>query len=175
MFCGVVVALRYPILLAWIAAAVAATLYLPALATSGGLGGLIPAGSPAAKAEADAAKLFGEPLASAEVAVVQRDPAAFPLPVQAAAAEHAAAVDHGEVQGIRGLAGALPVANTAGRFPGSRERSTTIITFLFFRPGTSIGAQTAGAQTYARRYLTAPQDHLVGVTGSVPAEPRRAN
>ncbi len=170
MFGGVVVALRYPILLAWIAAAAAVTLYMPALTTSGGLGGLIPAGSPAAKAEADAAKLFGEPLASAGVAVVQRNPARFPLPVQAAAAERAVAADHGDVRGIPGLAGALPVANTAERFPGSRERSTTVITFLFFRPGTSAGAQTAGAQAYARRYSSAPQDHLVGVTGTVPAD-----
>jgi putative drug exporter of the RND superfamily len=170
MFGGVVVALRYPILLAWLAAAVAATVYLPALTSSGSLAGLIPAGSPAAKAEADAAKLFGEPLASAGVAVVQRDPARFPLPVQAAVAERAVAVDQGDVRRIPGLAGALPVANTAGRFPGSREWSTTIVTFLFFRPGTSAGAQTAGAQTYARRYLSAQQDHLVGVTGSVPAE-----
>jgi len=53
MFGGVVVALRYPILLAWIAAAVAATLYMPTLTASGGLGGLIPAGSPATKAEVD--------------------------------------------------------------------------------------------------------------------------
>ena len=29
----------------------------------------------------------------------------------------------------RALAAAVPVANTAGAFPGSRERSTTIITF----------------------------------------------
>jgi hypothetical protein len=45
------------------------------------------------------------------------------------------------VTGIAGLAGALPVANTDGRFPGSRERSTTIITFLYFRPGITIARQ----------------------------------
>jgi putative drug exporter of the RND superfamily len=174
MFGGVVVALRYPILLAWIAAAVAASLYLPGITSSGGLGGLIPAGSPAAKAEVDATKLFGVPLASAEVAVVQRNPARFPLQVQAASAARAAAVDQGHTRGIPGLEGALPVAHTAGLFPGSRERSTTIVTFLFFRPETSIGAQTAGAHTYARRYLSAPQDHLVGSPGPLPPGTRRA-
>ena len=110
MFGGVVVALRYPILLAWIATAVAATLYLPALTSSGGLGGLIPSGSPAARAEVDAAKLFGVPLASAEVAVVQRNPARFPLRVQAASAARAVAVDQGHIRGIPGLKGALLVA-----------------------------------------------------------------
>ena len=175
MFGGVVVALRYPILLAWIAAAVAATLYMPSLTSSGGLGGLVPPGSPAAKAEVDATKLFGVPLASAEVAVVQRDPARFPLQVQASSVARAVAVDQGHIRGITGLEGALPVANTAGRFPGSRERSTTIVTFLFFRPSTSIGAQTAGAQTYARRYLSAPQYHLAGVTGSAPARNAQGN
>ena len=76
--------------------------------------------------------------------------------------------------GIAGLAGAVPVSNLARAFPGSRERSTTIITFLFFRPGTSIAAQAAGGQAYARRYLSGPGDHLVGVTGARASATRRA-
>ena len=65
----------------------------------------------------------------------------------------------------------MPVPNTVdpatgAQFPGSRERSTTIVTFLYFRPGTSFAAQTAGARQYARQY--APS-HFVGVTGVVPA------
>jgi uncharacterized membrane protein YdfJ with MMPL/SSD domain len=79
-------------------------------------------------------------------------------------------VDTGHATRIPGLAAAVPVANTAGAFPGSRERSTTIITFLYFRPGTSIGAQTAGGQAYARRYAGAAADHLAGVTGAAPAQ-----
>lgn len=82
VFAAIVVALRFPILIGWIAAAVAATLFLPGIAASGGIGGLIPPGSPALKAEADAARLFGEPLASAQVAVVQRDPGRFPPSVE---------------------------------------------------------------------------------------------
>ncbi|HEX5300836.1 MAG TPA: MMPL family transporter [Streptosporangiaceae bacterium] len=169
-FAVVVVALRFPIVIGWIAAAVAATFFLPGIAASGAIGGLIPPDSPALRAEADAAKLFGEPLASAQVAVVQRDPGKFPSSVQAGSVQHAVSVDKGQVKGIPGLAGALPVANTAGLFPGSREKSTTIITFLLFRPGTPADEQVAGAQSYARRYLSAPQDHLAGVTGPVAAE-----
>jgi putative drug exporter of the RND superfamily len=167
-FAVAVVALRYPILLAWIAAAAAATMYLPGMASSGAIGDLIPKGSPAVRAEYDAARLFGLPLTS-EVAVVQRDPHGFPLKTQIAAVRLAAVVDQGQVRGIAGLAGALPIANTAGAFPGSRERSTTVITFLIFQPGTSIAAEAAGGRAFARRYVSARADHLVGVTGAAPA------
>jgi RND superfamily putative drug exporter len=164
----VVVALRYPILLVWAAAAVAATLYLPTIASFGAVGDLVPKGSPGVRAEVDAARLFGLPLTS-QVAIVQRNPRGFPLDVQAAAARRAAAATQGQVHGIDGLAGALPVPNTAGVVPGSRERSTTIVTFLLFRPGTSVEAQAAGGRALAHRYVSAPQDHLVGVTGAAPA------
>lgn len=164
-----VTALRYPILLAWIAAAVGATLYLPSLGTSGSIDALIPSGAPAVRAEYDAARLFGVPL-SAQVDVVQRNPARFTAGEIAAAARRAAAVDEGRVTGIPGLAGALPVSNLGRVIPGSRERSTTIITYLYFRPGTSVAAQAAGGQAYARRYLAGPRGHLAGVTGPAPAQ-----
>lgn len=165
----VVTALRLPILLAWAAVTVWAMLHLPAIATSGGLGNLIPQNAPAARAEYDAARLFGVPL-SAQVAVVQRDPHRFGLSELLAVGKRAAAVDQGRASGIAGLAAALPVSNTLRLMPGSRERSTTIITFLYFRPGTPLGAQSSGGREYARKYLSAARDHLIGVTGSVPAQ-----
>jgi len=171
---AVIVAGRYLILLAWIAVAVAVTVYLPPLTASDGVGGLIPSGAPALRAEYDAARLFGLPL-TAQVAVVQRELRRFPLPVQEHAARQAAAIDTGHAAAISGLGAAVPVANTAGAFPGSRERSTTIITFLYFRPGTSIGAQAAGGQAFAHRYAGAPADHLVGVTGAAPAQDAQGN
>jgi RND superfamily putative drug exporter len=72
--------------------------------------------------------------------------------------------------GIPGLAGAFPLPNTAGLLVGTGEHSTTIITFLYFQPGTSFSQQTAGANEYARWYLSQPADHVVGVTGPIPAE-----
>ncbi len=127
----VVTGLRYPILLAWIAVAVAvaATLYLPRLSASGSVTGLIPRGAPALQAEYHATRLFGLPLTS-QAAVVQYNPHRFSIQAQARAARQALAVDQGRVRKITGVAGALPVTNTAGAFPGSRERSTTIITCL---------------------------------------------
>jgi putative drug exporter of the RND superfamily len=170
---AITVAARYLILLGWIAAAVAVTLYLPPLAASSGVGGLIPSGAPALRAEYDAARIFGLPL-TAQVAVVQRDPSGFSLALQEHAARQAAAVDTGHGARISGLAAAVPVANTAGAFPGSRESSTTIITFLYFRPGTSIAAQAAGGEAFAHRYAGAPASHLIGVTGPSPAQDARS-
>jgi putative drug exporter of the RND superfamily len=72
--------------------------------------------------------------------------------------------------GIPGLAGAFPLPNTAGVLTGTAEHSTTIITFLYFQSGTSFGQQTADANEYARWYLNQPADHVIGVTGPIPAE-----
>jgi RND superfamily putative drug exporter len=72
--------------------------------------------------------------------------------------------------GIPGLAGAFPLPNTAGLLAGTAEHSTTIITFLYFKPGTSFGQQTADANEYAHWYLNQPGDHVIGVTGPIPAE-----
>jgi RND superfamily putative drug exporter len=163
---GLVVAARWLILLAWTGAAVAVTVYLPPLTASNAIGGLIPQNAPALRAEYDAARLFGLPL-TAQDAVVQRDPHRFSLRAQVAAARQAAGVDQRHGAGIAGLAAAVPIANTAGAFPGSRERSTTIITYLFFRPGAPLGEQTAGGEAYAHRYAAG---HLVGVTGPAPAQ-----
>jgi putative drug exporter of the RND superfamily len=167
---AIIVSLRYPIVAAWIVAVVAAIAYLPQLAQSDGPAGLVPSNAPAVQTEITATRIFGEPL-DAQVAVVQRAAPGLSPAVQADAVRHAAAVDTGKADGspIAGLAGALPIPNTRGAFPGSRERSTTVITFLYFRPGTSVAAQTAGAELYARRYESAPGSHLIGVTGVVPA------
>ncbi|HCU93338.1 MAG TPA: hypothetical protein DHU96_11650 [Actinobacteria bacterium] len=165
----VVVTLRYPILLMWPATAAAAVVLLPGITPAAMLGSLAPSGSPALRAEYDATALFGVPLTS-QVAVVQRNPHGFTRQVQLSIGRRIIALDQRRDRPIPGLAVAVPLANTAGIFPGSRERSTTIITFLYFRPGTSTFAETGAGQVFAHRYLGAPQDHLIGVTGPAPAE-----
>jgi putative drug exporter of the RND superfamily len=79
-------------------------------------------------------------------------------------------VSPGPPGGIPGLAGAFPLPNTSGLLHGTGEQSTTVITFLDFRPSTSFAAQVAGAQAYVHWYLSRPGDDVVGVTGAVPAE-----
>jgi RND superfamily putative drug exporter len=79
-------------------------------------------------------------------------------------------VSPGPPGGITGLAGAFPLPNTAGLLHGTGEQSTTVITFLYFRPNTSFAAQMAGAQAYVHWFLSQPGDDVVGVTGPLPAE-----
>ena len=80
----VVVSLRYLIVGGWAAAVVLAIMFLPPLSatSSGGLSNLIPPGSAAARAEADAA-----------VAIVQRDPHGMPAATRDRAIRQAVAVD----------------------------------------------------------------------------------
>jgi putative drug exporter of the RND superfamily len=176
-----VVGLRLVIIAGWAIAVAAAIVFLPPLnPTTGGLSELIPPGSPAAHAESDASKLFGFPL-DAAVAVVQRDPRGLPTATQVRAVREALAADRqGGGQRIPGLAGAFALPNTAGLLaatvfnspgpPATTEHSTTIITFLYFQPATSFGQQTDGADEYVRWYLNQPADHVIGVTGPIPAE-----
>jgi putative drug exporter of the RND superfamily len=79
-------------------------------------------------------------------------------------------VSRGPPGGIPGLAGAFPLPNTTGLLHGTAEQSTTVITFLYFRPSASFAAQVAGAQAYVQSYLNYPGADVVGVTGPVPAE-----
>ena len=165
-----IVGLRYPIVLGWIIAVAAAIAYLPQLAQSSGVASLVPASSPAVQTEVTAARVFGEPL-DAPAIVVQRAPRGLSSTAQADAIRNAVHIDTGQAGGsaIAGLAGALPIPNTAGAFPGSRERSTTVLTFLYFRPDASVAEQAAGGELYASRFASAPADHLMGVTGVGPA------
>jgi putative drug exporter of the RND superfamily len=78
-------------------------------------------------------------------------------------------VSPGPPGGIPGLAGAFPLPNAAGLLHGTAEHSTTVITFLYFRAGTSFAEQTTGAEAYAHWYLNQAGDDVVGVTGPVPA------
>lgn len=170
-YAAIVVALRYLIVAGWLVGVAVAVVYLRPLAPdTAGPGSLVPVGSPALRTEATATAIFGEPL-DAQVAVVQRNARGLSRAVQEAAVRRAIDTDTGKPAGgpIAGLAGALPVANTNRVFPSSRESSTTLITFLYFRPGTSIAAQTAGGQLYASRNASGRAAGLVGITGAVPA------
>jgi putative drug exporter of the RND superfamily len=108
-----VVSLRYVIVAGWAAAVVLAIVFMPPLsAASGGLTGLIPPGSAAAHAEADASKLFGYPI-DAAVAVVQRDPHGMPTTTRDRAIRQAIAVD----RGLSGQPGGSGPRRRSGRPP----------------------------------------------------------
>ena len=163
----IVVRLRWLVVAVWLAAAAAATLWLPSLqeAESASLADLVPEDAEAVRAAERSTELFSVPL-TAQTAVVQRDPGGLGEEAQTRVAERA--VTAREERGD-GISFALPLVNTARLVPGSREDSTTAITFLFFEPGTSIGEETRLARDWAAREAGRPEDALVGVTGSVPA------
>ena len=166
-FATIVVRLRWLVVAVWLVAAAAATLWLPSLqqAESASLADLVPEDAEAVRAAERSTELFSVPL-TAQTAVVQRDPDGLGEEAQTRVAERA--VTASEERGD-GISFALPLVNTARLVPGSREDSTTAITFLFFEPGTSIGEETRIARDWAARDAGRPEDALVGVTGSVPA------
>ena len=166
-FATTVVRLRWLVVAGWLVAAAAATLWLPSLqqAESASLEDLVPEDAEAVRTAERSTELFSVPI-TAQTAVVQRDPDGLSEDAQARVAERAVAAR--EESGDR-IAFALPLVNTARLVPGSREDSTTAITFLFFESGTSIGQETEIARDWTAREVAQPEDALVGVTGSVPA------
>jgi putative drug exporter of the RND superfamily len=151
-FAATVVGMRWLIVLGWMAAVAFAVLRLPALPSSGGLSNLVPAGSAAAHAEADATRLFGFPLDPA-VAVVERDPRGMPRSAVTAAVRKAVSVDR-TGSPIAGLRFAVPVPNNPALLSGTAERSTSVLTYLVFSDNTSFAAQTSGAAAYGAGQVT---------------------
>lgn len=172
---------RWLILIGWVLAAAAATMYLPNVqsANTGGLGGLVPTNSEAVQTEITSVNEFQFPLL-ARIAVVQRDPGGLSASAQAETIRQAIAIDAETIKtgidrGQPAVVGALPITNAFGLFPASREHGTTAITFLFVTP-TNLGyaERTALAQDYAKR-LNDPDAHVVGVAGTVPGRVQQAD
>jgi putative drug exporter of the RND superfamily len=164
-----VVRLRWLVVAGWLAAAVAATLYLPNLEDAEGvpLSSLVPEDSDSVAAGRRSARVFEYPVL-AHTAIVQRDPDGLSAEVQARLAQRALDLRDGEASAKGAIAFALPLANTLELVPGSEESSTTAITFLFFGPDTSIGEETEAAHRFVDERYGA-EDEVVGVTGAVPA------
>ncbi len=162
------VAGRWLIVLGWIAIVLACTSFLPAHPPGGGgLDGLLSGDTPAVTTEKRSVDLFGFPLIARTV-VVQRDRDGISPYLQARTVVRAVAVDRGQAGDVRPILGALPLTNTLGLFPGSKEADTTSLTYLLFGPDASLGARTRAAERYAERFF-GDRDQVIGVTGSAPA------
>lgn len=166
VFASAVVRLRYLVVAAWVAAAVATTVYLPSLGSGAPLelGGLVPDDSPAVEAGARSERLFSVPL-TADTAVVERNPDGFSDDEQEAIVQRAVDVTTQE-QGGNEIVLALPILNTAQLFPGSEEDGTTAVTHLFFPPEVSLTTKVDLAREYAGR---GGAGHYAGITGPGPA------
>ncbi|HET8752417.1 MAG TPA: MMPL family transporter, partial [Gaiellaceae bacterium] len=144
--------------------AYAAYRYLPSIASAptATSDALLPQHPQALAVESKSAHLFGAPVAT-PYAVVQRDASGLSPKVQQQSIAKALKVDQGKVPSLRGIV-AVPVMNTLGIVPGSREHGTTIVTFLYFPRTTASGLAFTDTQRYAE-YL-GPRLRSVGATGA---------
>jgi RND superfamily putative drug exporter len=165
-----VVALRWPIVLAWVAAAALASSALPSIEESqtGALGALVPSSADALDAELRSSELFGFPLLSRTV-VVQRDPSGLSASAQTATVTRAIALNRNTLEGLDRIGGALPALNTVSVSPFTRERGTTTVTFLYFRPEVGSGERLDLAQRLRERAQATAPGAYTGVTGAIAA------
>ncbi|AQP45681.1 MMPL family transporter [Tessaracoccus flavus] len=165
-YARVTVALRWVIVVGWVAAATAAMLFLPPMQGTANDIEALGANDSSFAAEQRSLELFGFPLLS-RAAIVQRNPEALPPLVQAEAVMRGIAINQGKHD--TELLGAIPVPNAEGAFPEAAETNTTVITYVFAEPTLNFFEQTAVVEEFAERQLTDASDAYVGVTGSIPA------
>jgi len=166
---------RWAILLFWLSLAGVLTVALPTIreAQVGALGDLVPHRAEALDAELRSSELFRFPLLS-RTTVVQRDPDGLSVAEQTRVGRRAVALNRHEYPGLRRIAGAIPVTNTMGRPAFARERSTTAITYLLFRPAVDREARQRLAERLIERRVEPTYEGFVGVTGAVAARSQQS-
>ncbi|MGD9573170.1 MAG: MMPL family transporter [Thermoleophilia bacterium] len=143
-----IVALRHVVILGWIAAAVAAVVYLPPLAGSGELDLPLPADAAPLEAEARSAAIFGAPLTARTQVLVTR-PGGLSAAEQVALADFAVQVGRGRVPGLEEVAAAVPLPSAGGVAPGARDGGpASVLTYLLFREQRSIARQVELGEAY---------------------------
>lgn len=167
--------LRWPIVVAWVLVAGAATSLAPATSSlGGGLDALLPSDSAPVQAEARTFREFSLPVLS-RLAVVQRDPDGLPAATMERTLATAADLDARRArEGIADvprdeIVAALPLVNSTRAIPSSTGDGTTAVTYLFGNPDASTSQQTRAARAYADR-LGGAQADVVGVTGLIAAQ-----
>ena len=167
---------RFLVVAAAVATCVAAYLTLPAVSESDGQPiAVAPSGSKAVDATRRAVTDFGFPFAT-EIVIVQRDPNGISDAAQRRALDRAMRIDRGEEKSrYPGIQSAIPIINAAPLVQGSSERNTTIVTLLQLDPNMPLYKQYQLARKYARQEINLPDDHLVGVTGAIPARAKQGD
>jgi RND superfamily putative drug exporter len=161
-----IVWLRFPILLAWIAATVLATVHLPSAfeSESGELGSLLPRSSAALEVESKAIKTFGTPLLSRTI-VIAHQPGGFSTAGITAATRYIATTDRQEGPGaIR----AVPLVDAPGLL-AARRTATTLVAYLYIRPSLSESESQDTAERFASGLKRATGAAATEVTGALPA------
>jgi RND superfamily putative drug exporter len=167
-----IVWLRFPIVAAWIAAVVLATMHLPSAFESedADAGSLLPHSSKAIEVERKALKTFGLPLLSRTM-VVARRPQGFDAGEVGAASRFIARIDSSEgPKAIR----AVPLVDAPGLL-ASKKTGTTLVVYLYLEPSLSESEQQDAAEEFAAGLRTATGADEVKVTGALPATRAETN
>jgi RND superfamily putative drug exporter len=160
-----VVALRWPIIIGWVAALAAAVVFLPGLGGSAAapLSDIVPSDAQAARTQQRALQLFGSSIATDTVAV-ERNPRGLSRAAVEAQLRAADAADR-----TRGIRAAAPLLNVP--LPGVRwrERQTTIVTYLFPAQDLNLDARSRAARAYVATLPPPSAGTTRGISGAGPA------
>lgn len=170
------VRLRWLVAAAWALLAVWSAVQLPTIdrARTETLRTLAPTDADAIEAEIASKTRFGFPLLSRTL-IVERDPNGLTIAQQAETVERAAALTRQRLSGYEDIVAALPVSNAFGPRSFAPERSTTALTYLFFRPDASLHRRAELSRRLADTISPRTSDGFVGVTGAAPAMIEQGN
>jgi putative drug exporter of the RND superfamily len=168
-----IVALRFLIVPAWIAAAVWLSFSLPSVfgSEANDLGSLLPRNSAAIKVEEKGIEVFGLPVLSRTM-VVAHQPGDFTVDQGKAAARFIAAVDE-KPEGSAQLR-AVPLLDAPGLLE-SRRLGSTLVVYLYIDPALTENEQTKAVDGFAEELQQATGAETVHVTGAVPASRAETN
>jgi putative drug exporter of the RND superfamily len=160
LYARLIVALRVLVPVAWIVAAVAATVALPPLGETGSapLDDLVSAGGAAGQQQQSATKTFGFPLYT-DTLVVQHDPRGLPPGTRERDARAALAVRQRQTPDLPQLRLVLPISD---------PKVTTAVNYLFFDDAANLDERRDIAERYAQKHLGGVA--VVGTTGAAPAQ-----
>ena len=170
-YAWVVVGLRALIPVAWLAAAVLAWLYLPALGSSGQspVGDIVPAHSAASTTQERALRLFGSTVLT-DTVLVERNPRGLSTDRVARLVQGARDVArHRQPRDLAGIRAAVPLVNVPAPGVHWREQGTTALAYLFIGPELNLLERDAVAHRFADRYAPPAPGIARGVTGAGPA------
>ena len=170
-YARVILVLHPLIPIAWVVAAIFATMNLPGLGegATAALEDVVAEDSQALATQARSTELFGSPLVT-DVSIVMRNPRGLqPGEVASVLAGARAARERRLGPDIEGLLGVAPLVNASVGTLQWPERSTTAITYLGFDPELSLQRRKRSADAYVERFLRPAPGTEVGVTGASPA------
>ncbi|HET7589718.1 MAG TPA: MMPL family transporter [Solirubrobacterales bacterium] len=167
MLARLIVALRYLIVPAWIAAAIWVSFNLPSIfgSEASELGSLLPRNSKAIEVEEEAIETFGLPVLSRTM-VVAHEPDEFSRSQGEAAARFIRRVDE-EPERTASLR-AVPLLDAPGLLESKRLGSTLVV-YLYVDPALREPAQAEVVDRFASELQQATRARSVHVTGAVPA------